>query len=106
MTSTRPPHRSPAQRISDQPTPKSFQSFQKFAPTLNLLKKLVLFFFVFLLRTIQKTKQKKTTKEKKPFFIYVPFLAPHTPLEAPNNLIEKYNHYNLSRKLNKQLWQL
>ena len=26
----------------------------------------------------------------KPFFIYMPFLAPHTPLEAPEDLIEKY----------------
>ena len=26
----------------------------------------------------------------KPFFLYMPFLAPHTPLEAPDDLIEKY----------------
>ncbi len=27
---------------------------------------------------------------KRPFFLYMPFLAPHTPLEAPPELIEKY----------------
>ena len=26
----------------------------------------------------------------KPFFLYMPLLAPHTPLEAPDDLIEKY----------------
>jgi arylsulfatase B len=26
----------------------------------------------------------------RPFFLYVPFLAPHTPLEAPPDLVEKY----------------
>ncbi len=26
----------------------------------------------------------------KPFFLYMPFLAPHTPLEAPDDLIQKY----------------
>ena len=26
----------------------------------------------------------------KPLFMYVPFIAPHTPLEAPDDLIEKY----------------
>ena len=36
--------------------------------------------------------------KKKPFFIYVPFLAPHTPLEAPNNLIEKYKTLKDTRK--------
>ena len=30
----------------------------------------------------------------KPFFIYMPFLAPHTPLEAPQHLIEKYADIN------------
>ena len=30
----------------------------------------------------------------KPFFIYMPFLAPHTPLEAPQQLIEKYADIN------------
>ena len=27
---------------------------------------------------------------EKPFFLYVPFIAPHTPLEAPDDLLEKY----------------
>ncbi|KEI72636.1 sulfatase-like hydrolase/transferase [Endozoicomonas elysicola] len=30
----------------------------------------------------------------KPFFAYVPFLAPHTPLQAPAELIEKYKDLN------------
>ena len=28
--------------------------------------------------------------EEKPFFLYVPFIAPHTPLDAPEDLEEKY----------------
>ena len=28
--------------------------------------------------------------KNKPFFLYMPFLAPHTPLEAPQELIDKY----------------
>lgn len=28
----------------------------------------------------------------KPFFLYMPFLAPHEPLEAPDHLVEKYQH--------------
>ena len=28
--------------------------------------------------------------EDKPFFVYMPFIAPHTPLEAPPELVEKY----------------
>ena len=28
----------------------------------------------------------------RPFFLYVPFLAPHSPMEAPEALIEKYAH--------------
>jgi arylsulfatase A-like enzyme len=28
--------------------------------------------------------------KQKPFFLYVPFIAPHTPLEAPDDLLEKY----------------
>ena len=27
---------------------------------------------------------------ERPFFLYMPFLAPHTPLEAPDELVEKY----------------
>ena len=36
--------------------------------------------------------------KEKPFFMYVPFLAPHTPLEAPDNLIEKYKTLEDTRK--------
>ena len=28
----------------------------------------------------------------KPFFLYVPFLAPHSPMEAPESLLEKYRN--------------
>ncbi len=28
--------------------------------------------------------------KKKPFFLYMPFIAPHTPLDAPDDLLEKY----------------
>lgn len=28
----------------------------------------------------------------KPFFMYVPFLAPHTPMQAPEELEDKYSH--------------
>jgi arylsulfatase B len=27
---------------------------------------------------------------QKPFFLYMPFIAPHTPLDAPKDLVEKY----------------
>ena len=33
-------------------------------------------------------------EKEKPFFIYMPFLAPHTPLEAPEGLVEKYSDIN------------
>ncbi|MFK8047584.1 MAG: arylsulfatase [Halioglobus sp.] len=32
----------------------------------------------------------KTRDKNKPFFVYMPFIAPHTPLDAPENLKEKY----------------
>lgn len=32
----------------------------------------------------------KERDPERPFFLYMPFLAPHTPLEAPEDLIEKY----------------
>ena len=32
----------------------------------------------------------KARDPDRPFFLYMPFLAPHTPLEAPEELIEKY----------------
>ncbi|MBT3410785.1 MAG: sulfatase-like hydrolase/transferase [Halieaceae bacterium] len=28
--------------------------------------------------------------QEKPFFVYMPFIAPHTPLDAPDDLIDKY----------------
>ena len=34
----------------------------------------------------------------KPFFMYVPFLAPHTPLQAPEDLLQKYKHLKDTRK--------
>ena len=36
--------------------------------------------------------------KERPFFMYIPFLAPHTPLEAPDNLIEKYKTLEDTRK--------
>ena len=30
--------------------------------------------------------------KEKPFFLYVPFLAPHSPMEAPKDLIKKYRN--------------
>lgn len=32
----------------------------------------------------------KNRDKKKPFFLYIPFLAPHEPLAAPQELVEKY----------------
>jgi arylsulfatase A-like enzyme len=32
----------------------------------------------------------RTRDEKRPFFLYVPFIAPHTPLDAPDDLKAKY----------------
>ncbi len=34
----------------------------------------------------------KERDRSRPFFLYVPFLAPHTPLEAPKELVAKYAH--------------
>ncbi len=34
----------------------------------------------------------KQRDKSKPFFLYLPFLAPHEPLAAPDNLIKKYQH--------------
>ncbi len=36
--------------------------------------------------------------KKKPFFVYLPFLAPHTPLDAPRELVEKYKDINTDLK--------
>ncbi len=30
----------------------------------------------------------------RPFFLYVPFIAPHTPLQAPQELLDKYQNIN------------
>ena len=40
----------------------------------------------------------KSRDTQKPFFMYVPFLAPHTPLEAPDNLVKKYKDLKDTRK--------
>ena len=32
----------------------------------------------------------KSRDKEKPFFLYIPFIAPHTPLEAPDDLLAKY----------------
>tara|TARA_B100000446_G_scaffold93839_4_gene88026 strand:- start:18847 stop:20334 length:1488 start_codon:yes stop_codon:yes gene_type:complete len=34
----------------------------------------------------------------KPFFLYVPFIAPHTPLQAPQELLDKYQDINTDLK--------
>jgi arylsulfatase A-like enzyme len=34
----------------------------------------------------------------KPFFLYMPFIAPHTPLEAPDDLLAKYEDMDDDRK--------
>jgi len=36
--------------------------------------------------------------KQKPFFIYMPFIAPHTPLDAPDDLKEKYADISDDRK--------
>jgi len=36
--------------------------------------------------------------ESKPFLLYMPFIAPHTPLEAPDDLIAKYEDMDDDRK--------
>ncbi len=41
--------------------------------------------------------------KEKPFFMYIPFLAPHTPLEAPEKLIEKYKTLEDTRKPTRNL---
>jgi arylsulfatase A-like enzyme len=37
-------------------------------------------------------------KKDKPFFLYMPFIAPHTPLEAPDDLLAKYADMDDDRK--------
>lgn len=41
--------------------------------------------------------------KEKPFFLYMPFLAPHTPLEAPDNLVKKYADLEDKRELTRSL---
>lgn len=41
----------------------------------------------------------KGRDKKKPFFLYVPFLAPHEPLAAPDDLKEKYKDLEDNRPL-------
>ena len=36
--------------------------------------------------------------KSKPFFMYMPFIAPHTPLEAPQELIDKYTDNGFKRE--------
>ena len=55
---------------------------------------------------------------QKPFFIYMPFIAPHTPLDAPAELQEKYkdidtdlpparsNQTDSTRRISKMLMHL
>ena len=40
-----------------------------------------------------------TARDKqKPFFMYIPFIAPHTPLEAPQELVDKYKDVDFKRE--------
>ena len=41
--------------------------------------------------------------KEKPFFLYMPFLAPHTPLEAPDDLVKKYADLEDKRELTRSL---
>ena len=40
----------------------------------------------------------KERDKTKPFFMYVPFIAPHTPLDAPEDLLKKYEDMDDDRK--------
>lgn len=40
----------------------------------------------------------KTRDTEKPFFVYMPFIAPHTPLDAPDDLKAKYADLEDTRK--------
>jgi len=42
--------------------------------------------------------------EEKPFLLYMPFIAPHTPLEAPDDLIAKYAEMADDRKPARSSW--
>ena len=41
----------------------------------------------------------KERDKSKPFFLYMPFIAPHSPLDAPDKLISKYKDLKDTRKL-------
>jgi len=45
----------------------------------------------------------KDRDKSKPFFLYMPFIAPHSPLEAPNELINKYKDLKDERKLTRSI---
>lgn len=40
----------------------------------------------------------KDRDTSKPFFLYMPFIAPHTPLDAPEDLLRKYENMKDTRK--------
>lgn len=41
---------------------------------------------------------------EKPFFVYMPFIAPHTPLDAPKDLQEKYKDINTDLQPARSFW--
>lgn len=43
----------------------------------------------------------KERDQQKPFFLYMPFIAPHTPLDAPQHLVDKYADLKDDRKLSR-----
>jgi arylsulfatase A-like enzyme len=45
----------------------------------------------------------KARDKEKPFFLYMPFIAPHTPLEAPEDLVEKYKNLEDTRELTRSI---
>ena len=45
----------------------------------------------------------KARDKNKPFFLYMPFIAPHTPLEAPDDLVQKYKNLEDTRKLTRSV---
>lgn len=49
--------------------------------------------------SIEFVKQAVTTSDK-PFFLYIPYTAPHTPREAPRELVEKYKKLYSSTRWN------
>jgi arylsulfatase A-like enzyme len=41
----------------------------------------------------------KARDRERPFFLYMPFIAPHSPLEAPDDLVQKYKNLVDTREL-------